>query len=391
MPAPYGIVPTGFSSKTLEETKLEIENEERANISASLNTSDVTPIGQLNGIFASKLREVWELAQAAYDSFDPEAASGDALTALALITGTRRRGETKSLVFADVDLDAGTYAAGSLIASVLGNPEARFANVNEIVSSGGLNAGEVFEAETAGPVQALAGTLTVVTPVTGWNSVTNPADATEGENVETDVALRLRRETELAQSGASTVDAIRADVAQVGGVLAITVFENTSLLTDSDGLPGKSFEVVVFDGAVPAADDDEIAQAIWESKPAGILSYGQTNGVATDTEGVEHTLGFTRVEVLDVWLEFDLTVDALSYAGDAAVAAAVAAFGDANLTNGGDVILSRLCTAIFGVGGVLDIVATRAGFAVSPVGTINLAVGARQIADLDTARIVVNS
>lgn len=391
MPAPYGVTPTGFSAKTLEETLAEIEADERANISASLDTSAASPVGQLNGIFASKLRELWELAQAAYDGFDPDAASGAALTALSLLTGTSRLGATKGLVLCTVDLDAGGYTAGQLIASVTGNPSARFTNTTAITAPGGPIVGVEFEAESTGPVLALAGTLTVIAePVVGWNSVTNPADAVPGTDEETDVALRLRRELELTAVGSSTVDAIRADVLQVSGLLSVTVFENTTLTADANGLPGKSFEVVLFDGIVPAAVDDEVAQAIWDSKPAGIQAFGTSSGTAVDAQGVSHTVAFTRVTVRDVWLEFDVSTDA-DYAGDAAVKSAVAAFGDSSLAIGEDVYISQVDAAVMGVAGLVEITATRAGFTISPVGIVNLVIGVREIADLDTGRIVVNS
>ena len=392
MPAPFGVTPTGFSAKTLEELLEEIEEEERSEISSSLNTSASSPIGQLNGIYASKLRELWELAQVAYDSFDPANSTDSSLTNLSLVTGTEREDATKSLALCTIDLDAGVFLAGTLIASVSGNPDARFVNVNDITAPGGPIVGVPFEGEVTGPVQALAGTLTVIAePVVGWNSVTNPADAVEGENIEGDILLRLRREDELARVGSTTVDAIRADVLDVTGVESVTVFENTGLDVDGEGLPGKSFEVVLFDGIAPAADDDEIAQAIWDTKPAGIEDFGSSSGTAVDSQGDDHTISFTRVTVREVHLEFDLTVDAATYAGDAAVETAVADFGDANLGIGEDVVLAELCVPVFGVGGVVDITETRAGFAPSPAGTVNLVIGSREIADLDTGRITIFS
>ncbi len=392
MPAPFGVTPTGFSAKTLEETLAEIETEERSEISSTLDTSASSPIGQLNGIFASKIRELWELAQASYDSFNPDNVSDFSQTVLALITGTQRNGATKSQVFCDVDLDAGTYAPGDLIAHVTGDPDSRFVNVNEIFSTGGegpSNPGELFEAESTGPVVALAGTLIVIAePVVGWNDVSNPADATEGDNVESDVALRIRREEELARAGSSTVDAIRADVAQVKDVISVNVFENTTLLVDANGLPGKSFEAVIFDGVAPTADDDEIAQAIWDSKPAGIEAFGSESGTATDTQGVDHIINFSRATVKNVFIEFNLTTEIPPFVL-VDLKQAVADFGDKTQGIGDDVILSAYCVPVFGVPGVIDLVGTTAGFVTPTDGSANLPIGPREIADLDTSRITV--
>ncbi len=240
MPAPFGVTPDGFSAKTLEEILDEMSTEARAEISSTLDTSASAPIGQLFGIVATKLRELWELGQATHDAFNPDNASDFSLTVLALITGTQRRDATKSSVLCDVDLDANTYDAETLIAHVDGDPDARFFNKNEIVSTGGVQAGKEFVAESTGPLVAVADTLIVIAePVVGWNDVTNPLDAIVGEDIETDVALRPRREEELARVGSSTVDAIRADVGKVTNVSSVTVFENTKLTPDVTGCPAR--------------------------------------------------------------------------------------------------------------------------------------------------------
>src|SRR5262249_46551279 len=73
-----------------------------------------------------------------------------------------------------------------------------------------------FEADSAGAVGALAGLLTViVTPVGGWSNAVNLLDATVGELEETDPLLRAKRTAELAATGESTSDAIRAAVLAV--------------------------------------------------------------------------------------------------------------------------------------------------------------------------------
>ena len=387
MPAPFGVTPTGFSAKTLEEILDEMSTEARAEISSTLDTSASAPIGQLFGIVATKLRELWELGQADHDAFNPDNASDFSLTVLALITGTQRKGATKSTVLCDLGLDAGTFPAGTLIAHVDGDPDARFVNVNEIVSTGGPDDDKEFIAESTGPLVALATTLTVIAePVVGWNTVNNPLDATEGEDIETDVALRPRRELELARVGSSTVDAIRADVAQVKDVKTVIVFENTKLTPDANGVPGKAFEVVIFDGPAPVADNDAIAQAIWDSKPAGIESFGALSGTAKDSEGADHTIFFSRAVVKDVHLEFTITSIVPPFVPQD-MRQAVADFGDTTYKIGDDVILSALCTPAFSVPGLIDILNTTAGFVTATDGDVNLPIGAREIADLDTSRI----
>lgn len=385
MPAPYGVTATGFNAKTLDEIKASIEDYQRSNIHPLWDVSTASPVGQINGIFGSQIREVWEAAEAAYDSFDPDAAIDAAMVQLSLLTGTGRLAATKSLVTCTVNLDAGTYAAGVLVGSVADNPDARFVNRDEIVTAGGNEAGQIFEAETAGPVEAPTGELTVIAePYVGFNTIINTDDAVPGTDIESITALRLRREAELQASGSTNVDAIRDNIDQVEGVISATVLENTTMVPDGNGLPAKSFEVIVFDGAIAQANDDDIAQAIWDGKPSGIEPYGTSDsGTATGSDDVEHVMEFTRVDVMDIYLEFDV----IGTPDVAAIKDALFAYGAATYQPGTDVILAKLNAIVSASAGVDDLTATRAGFTASPVGTVNLEIAIREVAYIQVANI----
>lgn len=388
MPAPYGVLTTGFNTKTLDEIKASIETYQKANIHPLWDVSTASAVGQINGIIASQLRELWEIAQECYNSFDPDAAIEAAMVQLSLLTGTKRLDATFSTVTCTVNVDAGTYPPGSLVGSVADNPDARFENRDEIVSLGGNEAGEIFVAQTAGPVEAPNGELNVIAEAyVGFNSIVNTNDATLGTDIESITALRVRREEELQASGSTNVDAIRDNVDQVDGVVSAEVLENVTLVTDANGLPGKSFEVVLFDGTpTPAAADADIAQAIWDAKPTGIRSYGSSSENAVGKDGQNHLMYFTRVVVKTVYLEFDVT----GTPDVAAIKAALVAYGAANYKPDVDVVLAKLDAIVAADEGVTDHTATRAGFSASPVGTVNLSIGVREVAYLATANILIN-
>lgn len=392
-----GLSSTGLTIKTTDELLDEINTEMRATISAGLNLSSASVLGQINGIMASKFAELWEVARAVYSAFDPDAATGASLDRLAAVTGTVRQSATKSRVTATVNLDDGfSQAAGALVAHVNGDPARRFVSAETAANSSGVaaNVSVAFEAETAGAVECLAGQLTVIAePVTGWNSITNAADATVGLETDTDSQLRVRRRDELA-GGSHTTDAIRTDLLQNEslGVIFARVLENDTDTTDANGVPRKSIEAIVYGPASPTSDDDQaLAEALWAAKPAGIRAYGTTSKTVTDEQGNEHTVSFTRPTLKNVYLEIDIVVDADEYPvdGDDQVAAALVAVGDDNYQPGDDVIAERIKAAAFAVDGVLDVSALRLGFTASPVGTANLSIALREIADLDSARVVV--
>lgn len=391
----YGLTDAGFVDKPLEVIKAELESDQRAAISPTVNTSSASALGQLNGIFASKLRELWEVALSLYGAFDPDSAAARALDNVSAITGTLRAPAYKSTVVLSVTLNAGVTLPAGSVAAVSTDPTARFVTLEDVTNGGGSPAVlEVdAEAETAGAVRANSGTLTTIaTPVAGWTAVTNDEDATLGGDIETDAALRVRREDELRQNGSATVESIRADLLQVEDVLEVVVFENVTMTTDGDGLPPKSIEAVVRGTLENVAEDLLVAEALWLSKPAGIETFGSTTIEVYDTLNVPHDVSFSRPTVVEVWLEVDLVTDPLLFPddGDQQIQQALVDYGDANYRIGTDVVLSRLYAAIFSIPGVTDITEIRAGLAASPVGTVNLVMDPRELAELDTSRIVIN-
>lgn len=222
----------------------------------------------------------------------------------------------------------------------------------------------------------------------------NTDDVTLGRDIETDAAMRDRREDELRASGNAALEAIRADVLQVVSVLEAFVFENNTSVTNIDGVPPKSDEVVVHG---PAALDAEIAQAIFGSIASGIEPFGSELEVITDSQGFDHDVGFSRAAEIDIFQEITVTTntdpdDGPVYPvdGDAQVAAALAAFGNTLGVNK-DVIAERIKSQAFTVSGVLDITAFDIGLAPSPVGDANIPIGTREISRFSTGDIVVTS
>lgn len=390
----YGLTDAGFVLKPLDVILAEVEAEMKAApaIGAEINVSATSVLGQFNGVLAPVAAELWEVAQAIYHSQDVDRNTGDAQDSVAAITGTIREAATKSRVSCTVNLNAGAnIAIGAAQASVDGNSNARFTNTTVMANPGGsaANFTVVFEATVTGPVVANAGTLTVRdNSPTGWNSITNPADAVLGTEIETNSALRIRREQEIRQQGGSVIAAIASDLLTVDDVIDVVMLENDSDYTDSDGLPPHSFEAIV-DGGTDAA----VAASIWGNKPAGIQPYGEETEVVEGEDGEDHDVSFTRPTDRNVYIDVDVIVNAEDYPGDgdAQIKTAVAALGTSIFGIGDDVILTRFYNAVFSVSGVLDVPAIRLGFSVDPTGTANLDVATRERARFDTARIVVDS
>lgn len=205
-----------------------------------------------------------------------------------------------------------------------------------------------------------------------------------GTDTETDEDLRVRREVLLATPGSATLDAIRAQVLGVTGVTSCSAFENTTLVVDGDGVPGKEFEVLVVGG-----DGDDIAQAIWDSKGGGIGAHGDLTGNAVDAAGGAQTLDYSRPTDTPIYVDFTVTTDGdYPVDGDAQVKAAIKVYGD-TLVVGADVIWELAKSKVFGVSGVLDVTLFEIGTAPAPAGTSNIVIGSRAQASWDVTDMTV--
>ena len=339
------------------------------------------------------MQSIAELIQSAHASQYPDGAIGVSLDALSKLTGTVRKTATHSSVRANVRLDLGTYAIGSLIAHVAGDPAARFYNRDEIINTVGDDTtftNRYFTAQVAGPVHANIDTLTVIAePVVGWDSINNPTfEATLGTLEETDAELRLRRQLELITGSAST-DAIRTALSQMTDVVWVSVYENVTSEVDDDGIPAHGMRVVVH---APAAATADIARTIYDSKPAGIATDGQWWHDIPDSLGRTHRVYFSRAAVVPVYVELDIEIVEESYAGDSDLADAIATHGDEVFGVGDDISIAQIINAAFsGVGGVRDILAVRVGRSASPTQTTNLLMTINEIGDLSAARILINT
>lgn len=329
------------------------------------------PIQQLIGVLAELLAEQWEAMEGTYAS-QYSAAGGISLDRVSGLTGTDRRQATRSSVLATVTLDAGATLPAGSVAAVLDVPDAQFASVSEITNAGASSAmfAILFEGVATGPVAAPAGTLTeIVGAVSGWTAVTNAADADLGLVIADDVELRTTRTTELQGSGSANVDAITAAVSQVEGVLSSRTYQNV-LQTVVSGRPAHSIEVVVWDGLALAADDDAIAQAIWDEIAAGIEPHGVgESGSATDGTGASSTIPFTRATTVPIFV--DLTVvlipGVLLASVEDDIKEAVAARGQLYRV-GEDVYASQLSCVVQALDFVEAVATLTVGIAPAPVG-----------------------
>lgn len=388
----FGVTSTGFNPKLIADVLSDIETQEKTDFGAQINTGGESVLGQLNATYAAAVAEGWEVLNAVYRSLYPDSATGEALDNVAAITGVTRSPATHSTVDLTCTGTAGVLLLAGRVVSVDATGE-RFVSTEDATIPAGGSVDIAFESENFGPVVLNTGqALTIETPVAGWATASAGSDAVLGEDIETDAELRLRRTDLLRVQGSATIEAIRADVLDVDGVLQCYVFENVSNVTDSRSLPPKSVEVIAQGGT-----DAGVAAAIFGTKCAGIETYGHppsnVTETVTDSMGVDHDINFTRPDETPIYIRADITYDPAVYepaTADAAVKLALATLGD-TLALGDDVIYERFQAEVFAVAGVVDSTIFYIATTPTPTGTSNIALGIRELATFDTGDITVNS
>lgn len=391
----FGLSASGLKIKRLEDILSEIRQDFIDEFGDNIDLSDETPEGQMIAIFADREAQIWELVQKVYDSQYPATSEGRQLDNVVSITGTARQGAKFSIVEKGVAYgEEGTVIPSGTIISVQGNANARFltqspATINVEESPGVFKSDFIkLVAEEVGPIQANAGTLTVIeTPVSGLNSFTNTEDATVGEEIEKDAELKQRRSQELQISGSATIDAIKSELSARPLVEAVIVFQNNKFIEDSEGREPKSVDVVVL-----GDNEQDLADAIFKVVGGGISTVGEISRTVIDSQGFSHTVKFSRPTSVPIYIELDLTVDA-SYPsdGDTQVQNAILEYGDTQGV-GQDVVVygyKSLISVFNDIPGIVDI-ELRIGKTAGPTNDDNVDVLARELAEFDSSRITIN-
>lgn len=81
----YGTTPFGFARKPLPVILSEIEDKAKEVFGDGIIQTPESPLGQLNGMFASLASTLWEISEATYQSYDPDQAEGARLEQLGRI------------------------------------------------------------------------------------------------------------------------------------------------------------------------------------------------------------------------------------------------------------------------------------------------------------------
>ena len=297
------ITENGVIAPTYEESLSFFQGVFQSIYGQDVNLDADTSDGQMVAILAKAYTDACAQIVASYAGYAPSTASGVQLSSVVKVNGIARYVATQSTADVQIVGQAGTVISGGIVEDDNGYrwnlPDSVVIPIN----------GEITVTATCqeqGSIAAAPNTITqIITPTLGWQSVTNPDAATEGNPVETDAQLRQRQSQSVALPSRSVTEGIIAGIEALTGVVGINWDDNDTDETDSNGVPAHSIAVVVDGG-----DAQEIAQTILLKKGPGCGTYGDTTIAVTDSYGRTNNISFSRPDLVQVKVQ--VTIQPLS-------------------------------------------------------------------------------
>lgn len=374
-----GVTEQGFTVKSAAEITADLDAKFVGTFGSQFDTSAESPDGQLIGIVAKLLEDVWQQAEGAYNAYSPSNAYGVGLDKVAEINGITRITNLPTSVAITLSGTAGAVVPAGYIVKTVDGLE--FATVAVAVVPAIVTA----KCTTQGAIKILANEVHVLTTaIAGLTGATNLEPGITGIVREEDPAFRARRENSTISRGTSSIDAIYEGVKSLN-LPYIAIIENTTSVT-VDGVPANSFLVIV-EGGTPA----EVSQVIYDNKPQGITSYGSIVTVVNDSKGYPHNIGISRPTPIDISVTTSITnLPGASVDSAALVKAAIVDYVN-NLNISEDVYWSYFFSAILEVVPNIKINSLQIKFTVGGTfGTTDLVLTPQQRARTDASKVVVS-
>lgn len=252
-----------------------------------LNIEPSSPMGQVLDLLVAEIEAKNAEIIAIANMADPNTAQGRFLDALAALYGLKRKISEPTIVNCVCTGLKGTVIPYGAIAQDGEGNQFRCVSLGgaRILESGSVTAD--FAAIEHGALEISANSVTnIVTAVAGWDSVNNPTAGAVGRDEETDAELRNRMAQSYAYNATGYVEAIRANLANLDGVIDCVVRENyTNDAVTIYGYSVAGHSIVV---GIVGGDDDDIAEVIYRRKDAGCGTIGNYSVSYTDSENSDN-------------------------------------------------------------------------------------------------------
>lgn len=331
-----GLTTEGFTPLTLEEIQTRIKTNLDA-VNPGFDFSPESPDGQLVEIFSYELSQAWNELALVYKAYDPSQATGAALRNLGLITGIVYGAATRSQAIVDL---VGTVDTLIPVGSIVTDSDG-----NEFVTSFDalIPSSVQVVSPVSGVIPVTAGTIVnIKSPVTGWTGIVQTLDGQVGAAAQTEQAFRNVRNRTVLRNYTGTLDVIQGRLFELG-LDQVSAIHNDQPLAVG-GIPANTIAITIH--AVAGISDEDVARVIFNTKPAGVATFGAVNVIFDDSQGNAQSINFTKATAVNIYMNVTVTFLDEDVAGAQEGIIADLVTHVTNLQVGEDVIHSRLYSVI---------------------------------------------
>ena len=345
----------GFHRPTYAELLAEQETRARQLFGDDIETGEATALGKYIRLNVYDYARLYELAEKIYYARFPNFATGVQLDRLTPFANISRNPATVARHIVEFYGIAGkTVEQGSLVAT--GDGVTFYTLEDVTMQDEGLGLGtarvtvECTEFGTVGNVAV--GEIDRMGNPNGYvREVRHIALKLLAKDAETDKALRERFHDVVKGTGSGTWEALYGALERITNVDGVVIVENDTAETVGT-MPPHSFQCYV---VAPNTLDKQIGQTIFDKKPIGIKPLGEVEVTVLDSAGSAHIMRFSRAIEKQISLQATIK-KTTSYPEDGTEQIKNNIANLINgLSNGDDVILSRLYSAIHAVEGVAEV------------------------------------
>lgn len=351
--AAFEIIDDQIVIKSFQETREEIRADWRKTFEG-IDLSPTTVDGHHVDLEANVVTSSMQALQSVVTNLDRRYAKGSFLDVLAAFLGLTRLPSTVANPTIKFVGTAGTVIPQGSTVTYEGSLYNFTTDEELTISSSGSVYGTVT-CEVSGFIDLFVGKWIFVSTSPSGITCFCESKAGAGRDDETDAEL-FARMNDADNSGLATLPGMRT-------YLRNRIATNVDVIANDedmtvDGLPPHRFRVSVPAGAGPSAN--EIAQAIYESKPAGIKSFGNQSGTAVDpTSGQSFTEYYSVPSPVSAYVRVAITgysEETIPANAEEAIKDAIVAWAKSEFASGRDVIAVRFFAPILTVQGIYGIV-----------------------------------
>lgn len=243
-----------------------------------LSVEESTPQGRLIELEVASRKGCLSINAAIANMLNPQKSFGSFLDSYGALFDIKRQGALSTVVYCKISGVAGTIIpSGSKAQDTQGNIYV-IAGETTIGESGFVYSN--FANVVTGPIPCSAGSLNIiVTPVSGWEGITNESIGTLGYDVESDAEYRIKIDKTKTKYSQGAVASIEGALYAVDGVKSYFIYENPDgtrkTHADDPAIPegetslAHSIMICVYGANAEGSFYQDIANAIVNKKSAG--------------------------------------------------------------------------------------------------------------------------